>query len=170
MIQVYTGDGKGKTTAALGLALRAIGHGHKVVMIQFMKGPEQTGELMAAAKLAPWLTIKPMGRSGFINKDHPDPADKALALKALDYAREIMLKQPVDILILDEINVAIAFGLLPSEAVLEFIRLKPAALELILTGRYADPKIMEKADLITEMKSLKHYFVQGVPDRKGIER
>jgi cob(I)alamin adenosyltransferase len=169
-IQVYTGDGKGKTTAALGLALRAAGHGYKVVMIQFMKGPEQTGELVAAERLAPFLTIIPMGRSGFINKDHPEPEDKALAHKALNYAREIMLKQPIDILILDEINVALAFGLLPSEAVLEFLDLKPAAMELVLTGRYADPKIMEKANLVTEMKNQKHYFAQGVPDRKGIER
>ena len=118
MIQVYTGDGKGKTTAALGLAFRAVGHGHKVVMLQFMKGPEQTGEMKAAQKLAPLLTIKPMGRTGFINKDHPDLEDKTLALKALDYAREIMLNQPIDILILDEINVALAFGLLPVEAVI----------------------------------------------------
>ncbi len=170
MIQVYTGDGKGKTTAALGLALRAVGHGRKVVIIQFMKGQERTGEVKAAEKLSPWLIIKPMGRSGFINKDKPDPKDKALALKALDYAREIMVKEPIDILILDEINVALAFGLLPLEAVLEFLSLKPAALELVLTGRYADPKIMEKADLVTEMKNQKHYFAQGVPDRKGIER
>jgi cob(I)alamin adenosyltransferase len=170
MIQVYTGDGKGKTTAALGLALRAVGHGNKVVMIQFMKGPEKTGELLAAEKLAPFLNIKPLGRSGFIDKDHPNPEDKALALKALDYAREIMLKQPVDILILDEVNVAVNFGLLTAEAVLEFMNRKPDSLELVLTGRYADPKIMEKADLVTEMKNQKHYFAQGVPDRKGIER
>ena len=139
-------------------------------MIQFMKGPEQTGELMAAPKLAPWLTIKPMGRTGFIDKDHPNPEDQALALKALDYAREIMLNQPIDILILDEINVALAFGLLKVEAVLEFIDLKPDSMELVLTGRYAHPKILEKADLVTEMKNHKHYFAQGVPDRKGIER
>ncbi len=153
MIQVYTGDGKGKTTAALGLAFRAVGHGQKVVMIQFMKGPEQTGEMKAAQKLAPLLTIKPMGRTGFIDKDHPDLEDKTLALKALDYAREIMLNQPIDILILDEINVALAFGLLPVEAVLDLIKMKPDSLELVLTGRYADPKILEKADLVTEMKN-----------------
>jgi cob(I)alamin adenosyltransferase len=170
MIQVYTGDGKGKTTAALGLALRAVGHGYKVVMIQFLKGPEQTGELMAAEKLAPFLTIRPMGRSGFIDKDHPHPEDRALAQKALAYAREIMVKQPIDLLILDEINVALAFGLVPVEAVLELIQLKPYSLEMILTGRYADPKILEKADLVTEMKNQKHYFAQGIPDRKGIER
>jgi len=170
MIQVYTGDGKGKTTAALGLAFRAVGHGHKVVMIQFMKGPEQTGELVAAEKLAPLLMIKPMGRSGFIEKDRPDPEDRALALKALDYAKEIMLDHPIDILILDEINVAVSFGLLPVEAVLELINLKPDSMELVLTGRYADPMVLEKADLVTEMKNQKHYFAQGVPDRVGIER
>jgi len=170
MIQVYTGDGKGKTTAALGLAFRAAGHSHKVFMIQFMKGPEKTGELMAAEKLAPFLIIKPMGRSGFINKAHPDPQDKALARKALDFARDIILNQPIDILILDEINVAVSFGLLTVEAVLDFINRKPDSLELILTGRYADPKILEKADLVTEMKNIKHYFSRGVPDRKGIER
>ena len=109
MIQVYTGDGKGKTTAALGLALRAVGQGLKVMMIQFMKGPEQTGEMMAAEKLAPWLTIKPMGRSGFIKKGHPDLEDQALAAKALDFAKEVMLGGEYDLLILDEINVALDF-------------------------------------------------------------
>jgi cob(I)alamin adenosyltransferase len=89
---------------------------------------------------------------------------------ALDYAREIMLNQPVDILILDEINVAVAFGLLPVESVLELLNLKSDSMELVLTGRYADPKIVDKADLVTEMKNIKHYFAQGVPDRKGIER
>ena len=170
MVQVYTGDGKGKTTAALGLAFRAVGHGHKVVMIQFMKGPEQTGEMKAAQKLAPLLTIKPMGRTGFIDKDHPDLEDKTLALKALDYAREIMVNQPIDVLILDEINVALAFGLLPMEAVRDLIKMKPDSMELVLTGRYADPRISEMADLVTEMKNHKHYFAQGVPDRVGIER
>jgi cob(I)alamin adenosyltransferase len=170
MIQVYTGDGKGKTTAALGLAFRAVGHGQKVVMIQFLKGPEQTGEIKAAQKLAPLLTIKPMGRTGFIDKDHPNPEDKTLAINALDYAREMMFNRTIDILILDEINVALAFGLLPVEAVLDLIKTKPVSLELVLTGRYADPKIWEKADLVTEMKNIKHYFAQGVPDREGIER
>jgi cob(I)alamin adenosyltransferase len=125
---------------------------------------------VTAEKLSPFLTIKPMGRAGFVDKNNPDIEDKTLALKALDYAREVMLKQPIDLLILDEINVAIAFGLLPVESVLEFLNLKPDSLELVLTGRYADPKIVEKAGLVTEMKNIKHYFAQGVPDREGIER
>jgi len=170
MIQVYTGDGKGKTTAALGLALRAIGHGRKVFMIQFMKGEEGTGELIAAEKLAPLLTIKPMGRTGFVNQDNLDPQDKLLAKKAMDYAKELMLSRVYDIIILDEVNVAVSFGLLPVEAVLEFIDQKPKALELVLTGRFADPKILEKADLVTEMKNQKHYFEKGVSDRISIER
>jgi cob(I)alamin adenosyltransferase len=169
-IQVYTGEGKGKTTAALGLAFRAAGHGFRVMIIQFMKGEDKTGELLAAEKLAPWLTIKPMGRSGFIAKGYPAPEDLALAAKALDFAKEVTLGGAYDLLILDEINVALDFGLLPVEAVLDLIQKKPDSLELVLTGRNADPQIMEKADLITEMKNHKHYFTQGVPDRKGIER
>jgi cob(I)alamin adenosyltransferase len=170
MIQVYTGDGKGKTTASLGLALRAVGQGLKVYMIQFLKGEERTGEIMAAEKLAPDLTIRPMGRTGFINRDNQDPGDRLLAQKALNHAREIMLGRGYDILILDEINVAVALGLLPVEGVLELMDLKPEALELVLTGRKADPRIIERADLVTEMKKIKHYFEQGVPARTGIER
>lgn len=171
MVQVYTGDGKGKTTAALGLALRAVGHGNRVFIIQFLKGEEEnSGERLSAQKLAPLLTIKPMGRPGFINKDNPDPQDKILAEKALEYAREIMAGREYDILILDEVNVAVAFGLVPIDAVLNLIDVKPDGLELVLTGRYADPQILEKADLITEMRNKKHYFEKGVPDRVSIER
>jgi cob(I)alamin adenosyltransferase len=171
MVQVYTGDGKGKTTAALGLALRAVGHGHRVLILQFLKGEEEnSGERFSAQKLAPLLTIQPMGRAGFINKDHPDPKDKAMAEKALEYARAVIQEGKTDILILDEINVAVAFGLLPVEAVLQIIQLKPEHMELVLTGRYADPQIMDKADLVTEMKNRKHYFEKGVPDRISIER
>ncbi|MBA4392137.1 MAG: cob(I)yrinic acid a,c-diamide adenosyltransferase, partial [Desulfobacca sp.] len=104
MIQVYTGDGKGKTTAALGLALRAVGHGRKVIIIQFLKGQEVSGERLSAQLLAPLLTIIPMGRHGFINTVNPDPKDKQLAQKALESAREFMKKEACDILILDEVN------------------------------------------------------------------
>jgi cob(I)alamin adenosyltransferase len=169
-IQVYTGDGKGKTTAALGLAFRAIGHGLRVLMIQFMKGEDKTGELLAAEKLAPWLTIKPMGRSGFIAKGYPAPEDQVLAARALDFAKQEMLGGKYNLLILDEINVALDFGLLSFESVLDLLQNKPDTVELVLTGRNADPRLLEKADLVTEMKNHKHYFAQGVPDRKGIER
>ena len=170
MIQVYTGDGKGKTTAALGLALRAVGHGFKVCIIQFMKGEDITGELRAAEKLSSWLTIKPMGRTGFIQKGRSSPEDRALARKALDYARDLMLNRSCDILILDEVNVAVSFGLLDVEDLLSFLDRKPTELEVILTGRGADPRIIERADLVTEMKNIKHYFEKGLPDRVGIER
>jgi cob(I)alamin adenosyltransferase len=170
MIQVYTGDGKGKTTAALGLALRAIGHGLKVIMIQFMKGVDGTGELISARKLAPLLVIKPMGRTGFINPESPDFEDILLAKKALDYTKEIIDSSACDILILDEINAAVAFNLIPIQDVLDIMESKPSKMELILTGRHAPPQILDRADLITEMKNIKHYFDKGVPDRIGIEK
>jgi len=170
-IQVYTGNGKGKTTAALGLALRAVGHGRKVFIIQFMKGEwPPSGELLVAPKLAPLLTIKPMGRSGFTNLENPDPEDKMLAQKGLALAKELMESEACDILILDEINVALAYNFLPIQDVLDVMEAKPYRMELILTGRYALPKILDKADLVTEMKSLKHYFEKGVPDRISTER
>jgi cob(I)alamin adenosyltransferase len=170
MVQVYTGDGKGKTTAALGLAMRAVGHGNKVVIIQFLKGQEISGERLTAKLLAPQLTIIPMGRAGFINTVNPDPKDKLLARKALEYAKKIVQKNACDILILDEVNVAVAYNLIPVQDLLDFIDSKPDHLELILTGRNALPKILEKADLVTEMKSLKHYYDQGVRDRISSER
>ena len=170
MIQVYTGDGKGKTTAALGLAMRAVGHGKKVIIIQFLKGQEISGERLTARLLAPQLTIIPMGRAGFINTVNPDPKDKLLARKGMEYARRLVEKNACDILILDEVNVAVAYNLIPVQDLLDFIDAKPETLELILTGRNALPKILEKADLVTEMKCLKHYYDQGVRDRISSER
>jgi cob(I)alamin adenosyltransferase len=170
MIQIYTGTGKGKTTAALGLALRAIGHGQKVFIIQFMKGEEKTGELLSAEKLAPSLTIRPVGREGFIVKDHIDSIDVGQARKGLDLAREVIKNGVHDMLILDEINVAVSFGLIPVQEVLRLIDEKPADMELVLTGRYAPPEFLERADLVTEMKNIKHYYEKGVPHRVSIER
>lgn len=170
MIQVYTGDGKGKTTAALGLALRAVGHGRKVIIVQFLKGQEVSGERLSAQLLAPLLTIIPMGRHGFINTVNPDPKDKQLAQKALELAREFMKKEACDILILDEVNVAVAYNLIPVQALLDVMDSKPEKMELILTGRNALPKVLEKADLVTEMKNLKHYYDKGIPDRISSER
>lgn len=170
MIQIYTGAGKGKTTAALGLALRAVGHGQKVFIIQFMKGEEKTGELLIAEKLSPDLTIKPMGREGFIHKEHLDPRDLDRARQGMDLAREVIKNRSHDILILDEINVAVSFGLIPVQEVLQLLAEKPPEMELVLTGRYAPPEFLEKADLVTEMKNLKHYYDKGIPDRVSIER
>lgn len=170
MIQVYTGDGKGKTTAALGLALRAVGHGRRVIIVQFLKGQEVSGERVSAKFLAPLLTIIPMGRHGFINTVNPDPADKQLACKALEYAKDLMRKEACDILVLDEVNVAVTYNLVPVQDLLDVMDSKPEQMELILTGRNAHPEVLEKADLITEMKNLKHYYDNGIPDRISTER
>lgn len=171
MIQVYTGNGKGKTTAALGLALRAVGYGRKVTIIQFLKGFQLTGERISSKKYAPLLTIKPMGRNGFTNLANPGSKDSELAQKALDQAwRLIRTNNTCDILILDEINIATAYNLISLQEVLKLMEAKPYEMELVLTGRYASPEIIQKADLVTEMKNLKHYYEQGVQDRISVER
>ena len=171
MIQVYTGEGKGKTTAALGLAMRAVGHGRQVYMIQFLKGgPQKTGEIYSAKKLGPLFKIRPMGRAGFTNLANPGLQDRELAQKALDKAWQIIRYNVCDILILDEINIAAAFGLVPVQEVLRLMAAKPEGMELIMTGRYAPPEIIEKADLVTEMRMIKHYYNKGVPGRISAEK
>ena len=171
MIQVYTGEGKGKTTAALGLAMRAIGHGRKVYMIQFLKGgPQKTGEITSAQKLGPLLIIKPMGRAGFTNLANPGFKDRELAQEALDHAWQLIRYQACDILILDEVNIAAAYGLIAVQDLLALLEAKPQGMELVLTGRHAPPEIMEKADLVTEMRMIKHYYDRGVPGRISAER
>ena len=171
-IQVYTGDGKGKTTAALGLALRAAGRGLRTYFGQFLKG-RTTGEALAAAKLAPLLVIETFGRKGFVivtDGDGPADEDVALAMRGLARCREAMLSGRYDIVVLDEVCVAVALKLLPEAAVLEFIDTKPPAVEVILTGRRATPALLARADLVTEMMERKHYFAKGVRARDGIER
>lgn len=170
LIQVYTGNGKGKTTASLGLALRAVGRGLKVCMIQFMKGGGPYGEQMAAERLAPFLTIIQTGRPGWVNKDNPHETDKALAAEALELARKTMLDGEYDMIILDEVNGAVSMGLVPVEALLELMQAKPQQVELVLTGRNAHERVVEAADLVTEMREIKHYYKAGVPSREGIEK
>ena len=171
MIQVYTGNGKGKTTAALGLACRAVGHGYTVFVIQFMKGNIDYGELETARKLAPSLTIKQMGRESFVNRERPDPEDIRLAREALALAKTVVAGGEYDIVILDEINVALDFGLITTQDVLQLMdEERPAHVELILTGRYAPQEIIERADLVTDMVEVKHYYQQGVQSREGIEK
>jgi len=171
MIQVYTGNGKGKTTAALGLACRAVGHGYKVFMIQFMKGNIDYGELETARNLAPYLTIKQMGRECFVSREHPDPEDIRLAQEALALATEVIAGGEYDIVILDEINVAMDFGLINTQEVIQLMtEERPSHMELILTGRYAPKEIIERADLVTEMVEVKHYYHRGVHSREGIEK
>jgi cob(I)alamin adenosyltransferase len=170
LIQVYTGNGKGKTTASLGLALRGVGRELMVCMIQFMKGGGPYGEQIAAQRLAPYLTIVQTGRAGWVDKDNPHETDKALACEALELARKALTGGEYDLVILDEINGAVSMGLVPVEALLELMRAKPPQVELVLTGRNADEKVIEAADLVTEMREIKHYYKAGVKSRIGIEK
>lgn len=170
MIQVYTGDGKGKTTAALGLACRAVGHGYKVLIIQFIKGNIDYGELETARRLAPHLTIRPMGRGCRIRRKSLDPEDVKLCHEAMLYAQRAIAGREYDIVVLDEINVAVDLGLLKKEEVLRLLDERPSDVELILTGRHAAQEIIERADLVTEMKEIKHYYRKGVESRTGIEK
>jgi cob(I)alamin adenosyltransferase len=168
MVQVYTGNGKGKTTAALGLGLRAAGHGFEVYMIQFMKGQINYGEL-EAVKHIPNFTIRQFGRPDFVDKANPDPVDIKLAQEALDHARNILKEGKVDFLILDEVNVALDFRLVTDQEVLALIKSRPPQMELILTGRFAPPAILEIADLVSEVKEIKHPYQKGIAARKGVE-
>jgi len=169
LIQVYTGNGKGKTTAALGLCLRAAGRGMKSLVIQFMKG-QKYGELAAVKALADYIKIEQYGLDTFVHISSPAAEDISRAKDALQRARGAMQKQEVDILVLDEINVAVYFRLVTVEEVRELLDLKPESMELILTGRYASPEVIYRADLVTRMECVKHYFDAGVPARDGIER
>jgi len=169
-LQVYTGNGKGKTTAALGLALRAAGHGFRTYVAQFLKG-QPTGEIEAAKRLDPLIRIEQFGRAGFITvKDGPGDEDITRAKAGLARALEAMLSGGYKIVVLDEINTAVHFKILPEEEVLDLIDRRPAEVELVLTGRYAPASFLDRADLVTEMREVKHYFSQGVKAREGIER
>jgi len=169
-VQVYTGNGKGKTTASLGLALRAAGHGLKTVIVQFMKGWIDYGELAGVRMLAPCVEIHQAGRDTFVNRKNPDPEDVRLAREGFELAKEIVLGRKADLVVLDEINCAMDFGLIPVSEVLELLRKRPEGMELILTGRGAPREIVEAADLVTEMREVKHYYNSGVDARTGIER
>jgi cob(I)alamin adenosyltransferase len=169
-IQVYTGNGKGKTTAALGLALRAVGRGLRVCMIQFVKGCEPCGEHIAAQRLAPHFRLVQMGHKGWLTGGKPDADAMDMARKAFGMAREAARGSDYDLVILDEINLAVSYGLVSVEELLELMREKGHCVELVLTGRNAAPEVIEAADLVTEMREVKHYFRAGVKARIGIEK
>jgi len=169
MVQVYTGNGKGKTTAALGLAMRAAGRGLKIHIIQFMKGAGPYGEHIAAERLFPRMKITPTGRAGWVTKGAPEPEDLTEAAMALEMAKNSILSGGYDMIILDEINGAVDFGLLEVEEVLRLIEERPWHLELVLTGRNVHERIAEAADLVSEIQERKHYFRRGVNARTGIE-
>lgn len=167
-IHVYTGDGKGKTTAAFGLAIRALGRGKKVAIIQFLK-PKPSGEIIALAKIKEFkekLYLKSFGQNELVKE--PDKDDFLEAEKGLKEVKKI-LKKNYDLVILDEINVAIAFGLLNINQVIKIIDSRPIGTNVVLTGRRAHLKILERADLVTEMRKIKHPFDQGKKVKIGIE-
>ena len=166
--QVYTGSGKGKTTAAFGLALRAAGAGLKVYIAQFVKGMKYS-ELDSIEKLSDFIEIKQYGRDCFIFRD-PEAEDLRVAQEGLKEVSKLMQSRKYDVIILDEANIATYYKLFPVDDLLELIQTKPENIELIITGRMADPRIIEAADLVTEMKEVKHYYQKGVQAREGIEK
>jgi len=166
--QVYTGNGKGKTTAALGLALRASGAGIRVFIAQFIKGMEYS-ELKAVRRLSDLITVEQFGRGCFI-VGSPEKEDISLAGKGIERVREIFRDTSYGIIILDEANVAVHLGLIDIETLLDLVDNRPDEVELVLTGRYADKRIIEKADLVTEMVEVKHYYKNGTAAREGIEK
>ena len=166
-IQVYTGNGKGKTTAALGLALRAVCAGKKVYIGQFVKSMKYSEA--KAGKYLPGFEIEQYGKGCFINRE-PSKEDIKAAEKGLNKVEKILKEGKYDIVILDEINIAIYYNLLSPSKVIEIIDNKKESTEIILTGRYAHDMIINRADLVTEMKEIKHYFNKGIQARDGIER
>jgi cob(I)alamin adenosyltransferase len=167
--QVYTGNGKGKTTAAIGQAVRAAGAGLKSYIIQFMKEYPYS-EINTLKKLNEWITIEQKGNDDFVyKKELPSEEEKVKAREALGKAENLMLGRTYNLIILDEILVTIYFKLLTTEEIISVIKKKPEDVELILTGRYCPDEIIKLADLVTEMKEVKHYYTKGILSRKGIE-
>lgn len=171
LVIVYTGKGKGKTTAALGMALRAVGHSYKVCMIQFIKGSWHYGEMTSSKRLEPEFEITAIGRGfvGIMDDKTPVEEHKRIADEALHIAQEKIFSKKYDIVILDEVNYAINLGLVKLENVLELIRKKPEDVNLVLTGNHAKEELIELADLVTEMREVKHPFKSGVRAKKGID-
>ncbi len=173
LVQVYTGNGKGKTTAAIGQILRASGHDLKSVIIQFLKGGSYSGEVKAIENCAPLIKIYQAGSPFFINKDKISKKDIKSNRMGLELAENIAYGKNdthTDILVLDEINVAINLGIIKTEEITGLIKNKRKNLELILTGRNAPQEILDIADLVTEMKEIKHYYNKNISSRTGIEK
>jgi cob(I)alamin adenosyltransferase len=169
LVSIFTGDGKGKTTAAIGTAVRAAGHGFKVFIAFFAKGDRYCRGEAGFLAHVPGITITGGHHPNWILKDHIKEEDIQMAAATLAAAREAMLSGEYDLIVLDEINIAINFGLVSLEDVMDFIRAKPRPVELILTGRYAEPELIQMADLVTEMRMVKHPFSQGVRAHMGID-
>jgi cob(I)alamin adenosyltransferase len=168
LLIVFTGDGKGKTTAALGCAFRALGHGCRVRMIQFIKGPIRSGEQRAAGSFGLRMEIHPMGK-GFIRNERDSKRNRGIALRAWEYAKEALGTPDCDLLILDELTYLVKFGFVSEGELLSALKARPKSLHVIVTGRGASASFVEAADMVTEMKEVKHPLRAGVPATKGIE-
>lgn len=166
-LQVYTGEGKGKTTAAMGLALRAAGRGLRVFIVQFAKA-QPTGEVEALRRFAPQVEVRRFGTGAFI-VGTPSPADIAAAREGLACARQAVSSGRWDLLVLDEASVAVRLGLFPVDELLALVEAAGSRMEIVVTGRGADPRLLERADLVTEMREVRHYYARGVQARAGIE-
>jgi cob(I)alamin adenosyltransferase len=168
VIEIYTGDGKGKTTAALGLALRAAGHNWRVLIVQFMKGDPEYGEVKAV-RFVPGIELHQFGLKTFVKRGSPDEEDVRLANKGLKFAQAAIKGGGYQMVILDEVNVAIDYGLLSLSEVLQLVKECPKDVELVLTGRNAPPELIAAADLVSEVREIKHPFQKGVVNRVGID-
>lgn len=168
MLQVYTGTGKGKTTAALGVALRASGYGMTTLMLSFLKDDPDYGEARAAGKL-PWFTLRQVGRDAFVNFRNPDPIDLQMCRDGWQEAKKAIADHAADIIILDELNIVLATNMLPTQEVVAFLQEHKQSVELITTGRGAPEALLKAADLVTDMQEVKHYFHKGVSSRNGID-
>lgn len=167
-VQIYTGDGKGKTTAALGLSIRAAGAGLRVFIAQFIKSDEYS-EIKALKRFSDLITVEQFGLGGFIG-GNPSSGDIEAAQKGIARVREIISSETYDVVVLDEANIAVNYKLISEQDLLDIIDAKPKNIELVITGRNASSKVMDKADLVTQMKAVKHYFQNGVEARVGIEK
>ena len=171
LVIVYTGGGKGKTSAALGLVLRAVGYNHKVCMIQFVKGTWHYGELDSAKRLAPEFELITAGKGfvGILDDKSPREVHVKAANDTLEISKEKIMSGNFDVVILDEINYALQLKLLNLDDVIDLIKSKPSELDLVLTGNHASKEVIELADLVTEMKEIKHPFKSGIKAKKGID-
>lgn len=169
LVTVFTGDGRGKTTAAIGTALRAAGHGLRVLIVFFMKGPDFIHGEASALGTIPNVTLRYFGSPGWVIPEGDNAAHRLKAQEGFAFAADQVASGNYDLAVLDEAVSAVKFGLLPLEAVIQFIKAKPAGLELILTGRGAPAELTELADLVTEMKCIKHPFERGIAARAGVD-
>jgi cob(I)alamin adenosyltransferase len=171
LVIVYTGKGKGKTTAALGMALRAIGHNYKICMIQFIKGSWHYGEMSSSKRLEPEFELTAVGKGfvGILDDKTPKEVHRKIAREAIQIAKEKILSEKYNVVILDEINYAVNLGLVELADVLDLIKNKPQGVTLVLTGNHVKQEVIDVADLVTEMKEIKHPFQRGIRAKKGID-